>query len=109
MSRRLAGGAFGPEALRWFDERSEEWRGLTGSGRMAYGAWFGSAFDHDGLAATKVYYELAPGQLSGLPHRLRRLATAATELMPTLVPVFTSISCRRGRGSQRVTFLHQAR
>jgi hypothetical protein len=106
-NRRLAGGVFGNDALRWFDERSEEWRGLNGSGRMAFGAWFGSAYDGDGLAATKVYYELGPGQLGALPRRLSGLAREACTLMPSLVPVFTTISCRKHRGSQRVTFLHR--
>lgn len=105
-NRRLAGGVFGPEALRWFDERSEEWRGLSGAGRLAYGAWFGSAYDRDGLAATKVYYEMPPGGLSALPRRLAALAQAAKQEMPNLLPVFTSISCRRDGGTQRVTFLH---
>jgi hypothetical protein len=105
-NRRLAGHAFGKDALRWFDECSEEWRGLHGVGSMAYGAWFGSAYDRDGLAATKVYYELGPGRLDGLPRRLAAMARVASQEMPSLIPVFTSISCRRDGGSQRVTFLH---
>lgn len=105
-NRRLAGQTFGKDALRWFDERSEEWRGLHGIGSMAYGAWFGSAYDRDGLAATKVYYELSPANLGSLPRRLAAMARVAAQEMPSLIPVFTSISCRRHGGAQRVTFLH---
>ncbi|HET7233661.1 MAG TPA: hypothetical protein VFJ16_26870 [Longimicrobium sp.] len=105
--RRLVAPVFGSEALRWFDERSEEWRGSTIDGRSSYGAWFGAAFDGDGLAATKIYYELQPGQagiLSGAPGSLTRIAT---ESLPGLWPIFTSIRCGRQAGSQRVTFVHR--
>src|SRR3990167_5547212 len=47
--RRLVSPLFGRDALRWFDSRSEEWRGFGGLSWMNYGAWFGSAFDEDGL------------------------------------------------------------
>ncbi|HST45171.1 MAG TPA: hypothetical protein VLK29_08100, partial [Luteimonas sp.] len=53
--RRLVGPTFGRDTLRWFDTRSEAWRGFSGMGWMNYGAWFGSAFDEDGLYATKIY------------------------------------------------------
>ncbi len=58
--RRLVAPLFGRDALRWFDARSEEWRGFGGMGWMNFGAWFGSAFDEDGLYAAKIYYELLP-------------------------------------------------
>src|SRR6185369_18014248 len=64
--RRLVGPLFGTDALRWFDSRSEEWRGFGGLGWMHYGAWFGSAFDEDGLYAAKIYYELLPSQIDAL-------------------------------------------
>lgn len=104
--RRLAGPCFGGEALRWFDEQSEEWRGSTIHGQAGYGAWFGAAFDGDGLAATKVYYELTPGQTGTLRGPSGSLARAAMESLPGLVPVFTSIRCGRESGQQRVTFVH---
>jgi hypothetical protein len=105
--RRLVSPAFGPEALSWFDRRSEEWRGFGMPGRLTYGAWFGSAFDEDGLRSSTVYYELHPGQLGALPPPLSRLVQVARESIPTLLPVFTSISCSREAGAQRVTFLHR--
>ena len=40
--RRLIGPLFGTGALRWFDERSEEFRGLSSLSRLGYGAWFGT-------------------------------------------------------------------
>lgn len=104
--RRLAGGAFGGAALDWFDRESEEWRGSTIDGRAAYGAWFGAAFDGDGLAATKVYYELGPNGASQLHGNAGGLARAAMESLPGLVPLFTSIRCGRDSGRQRVTLVH---
>ncbi|MDB4948593.1 MAG: hypothetical protein JWM27_1242 [Gemmatimonadetes bacterium] len=105
--RRLVAPVFGSEALRWFDERSEEWRGNRIDGRSSYGAWFGAAFDDRGLAATKIYYELQPGQAGYLPGRAGGLTRVALESLPGLWPIFTSIRCGRQSGSQRVTFVHR--
>lgn len=104
--RRLVGPLFGRDALRWFDDRSEEWRGLGSTASLGYGAWFGTAYDADGLSASKIYYEIKPRQLGALPPHLFGLARAAVESLPGLLPVFTTITCRRERGGQRVTFLH---
>lgn len=105
--RRLVGRNFGNDALRWFDDRSEEWRGLNGYARLHYGAWFGSAYDQDGISASKVYYELLPSQLDALPAALNTIVRTAMATMPNLVPIFTSIVCRRTIGNQRVTFRHR--
>ena len=105
--RRLVDGAFGREALKWFDRWSEEWRGAMANPRAHYGAWFGMAVDDGGLAASKVYYELNPEHLDALPLRLRSYVVAALESVPGLVPLFTSIRCGRESGVQRVTLLHR--
>lgn len=105
--RRLIQPVFGRDALRWFDGRSEEWRGFGGLSWMNFGAWFGSAFDEDGLYAAKIYYELLPSQIEALPPSLSRLTRQVMAEMPTLMPIFTSIGCKRDTGSQRVTFLHR--
>jgi hypothetical protein len=105
--RRLISPFFGRDALHWFDARSEEWRGFGGLGWMNYGAWFGSAFDEDGLFAAKIYYELVPAQIDALAPRLARLTRMVMTEMPTLSPIFTSIGCRKDAASQRVTFLHK--
>jgi hypothetical protein len=105
--RRLVSPVFGRDALRWFDSRSEEWRGFSGMGWMSYGAWFGSAFDEDGLYAAKIYYELLPGQIEALAPALAQLTRQVMNEMPSLMPIFTSIGCKRDAGSQRVTFLHR--
>jgi hypothetical protein len=105
--RRLIAPLFGRDSLNWFDARSEEWRGLGGLGWMRYGAWFGSAFDEDGLYAAKVYYELAPSQIDALAPNLARLTRLVMAEMPSLMPIFTSIGCKRDAGSQRVTFMHR--
>lgn len=104
--RRLVNSAFRPEALRWFDQVSEEWRSHFSHPRLYYGAWFGSAYDRDGLYASKVYYELSPGQVQALPNGLAQLVRLALDAMPGLAPIFTTITCRRADGRQRVTFLH---
>jgi hypothetical protein len=105
--RRLVGPVFGNDALRWFDERSEEWRGLASLSDLEYGAWFGSGYDRDGLTSAKVYYELQPHHLDALPPALARIVKIAREALPGLVPAFTSIACRRDAGGQRVTFMHR--
>lgn len=105
--RRLISPLFGRDALRWFDSRSEEWRGFGGLSWMNYGAWFGSAFDEDGLYATKIYYELLPTQIKALSPGLAQLTQRVMAVMPALMPIFTSIGCKRESGSQRVTFLHR--
>lgn len=105
--RRLVAPIFGRDALKWFDSRSEEWRGFGGLSWMNYGAWFGSAFDEDGLYAAKIYYELLPTQLEALPPSLALLTRQVMAEMPNLMPIFTSIGCKRDTGSQRVTFLHR--
>lgn len=105
--RRLVCPIFGHEALRWFDQRSEAWRGLSGLGWMNYGAWFGSAYDEDGLYAVKIYYELNPQQIDALSPGLARLTRRVMDIYPRLMPIFTSIGCKRDAGAQRVTFMHR--
>lgn len=105
--RRLIRPAFGQEALRWFDERSEAWRGLGSGTRLNYGAFFGSSYDRDGLYGSKVYYETLPNQIESLPYSLFGLATLTLRQLPNLYPLFTTIACQRELGSQRLTFLHR--
>jgi hypothetical protein len=105
--RRLVLPEFGPDALKWFDARSEEWRGLSGLGWMSYGAWFGSAFDEDGLYGAKVYYELRPEQVDALAPNLALITRRVMSINPNLMPIFTSIGCNRDAASQRVSFMHR--
>jgi hypothetical protein len=105
--RRLVGPIFGRDALKYFDKRSEEWRGLSSISRLDYGAWFGTAYDNDGLKSATVTYELHPWQLNALPPSLARLVVTATDSLPTLMPLFTSIACAREAGDHGVTFLHR--
>jgi len=107
--RRLVRDFFGRDALHWFDEQSEEWRDSGSGSKLQYGAFFGSSYDHDGLFSSKVYYETQPHQLRSLPDSLFGLVTIALQTMPNLVPLFTSITCKREHGSQRMTFLHRGR
>lgn len=104
--RRLVADVFGREALRWFDRSSEPWRALFSHPRLYYGAWFGSAYDRNGLRSSKVYYELEPGDLSAVPPGLGQLVSAALATLPGLIPVFTTLTAYRDRGNQRLTFLY---
>jgi hypothetical protein len=105
--RRLVEENFGQPALRWFDQRSEKWRGSGIHGGARFGAWFGLGVDPWGLQEAKVYYELKPGELDGLPPNLQHAARVAMSMLPGLVPIFTSIACGRKRGAQRVYFFHR--
>ncbi|MEO8751436.1 MAG: hypothetical protein ABI624_02030 [Casimicrobiaceae bacterium] len=103
--RRLVGEHFGREALRWFDQQSEAWRGFGTGGNLGYGAFFGTSSDRDGLAATKVYYETGQNQLAALPNGLFGIVQIVTSLMPGLRPLFTTLSAMRHDGGQRLTFV----
>jgi hypothetical protein len=105
--RRLVQGYYGRGALDWFDQHSEPWRGSRINGAARFGAWFGAAFDGDGLREAKVYYELGPGQLDDLPYNLQHVARVAMSCLPGLVPIFTSVACGRSQGAQRIYFYHQ--
>jgi hypothetical protein len=104
--RRLVGDWMGREALRWFDERSEPFRGFSANGGMNYGAFFGSSTDPNGLYASKVYYELQPGQIASMPRDLQGLSGLVTAYLPSLVPLFTTLAAQRDAGGQRLTYVH---
>lgn len=103
--RRLVHSYFGRDALRWFDERSEAWRGFGAGSRLGYGAFFGANYDRDGLAGTKVYYETSGNQLEALPSGLLRIVRTVATMMPSLRPLFTSIATTRHAGGQRLTYV----
>ena len=104
--RRLIGEWMGRDALRWFDERSEPFRGFSANGGMNYGAFFGSSHDPQGLLASKVYYELQPGQMDAMPRDLIGLSNLVTAYLPSLVPLFTTLAAQRNAGGQRLTYVH---
>jgi len=104
--RRLVSGFFGRDALRWFDERSEPWRGFGSGSGLGYGAFFGTSSDRNGLASAKVYYQTNRDQISTLPARLITIVNTAMMIMPSLRPLFTTISAMRSAGGERLTFLH---
>ena len=103
--RRLIGEHFGREALRWFDMASEEWRGFGSGSNLGYGAFFGTSSDREGLAASKIYYELNGSQIHGLTPGLFGIVRTVTTLMPSLRPLFTTLSASRAEGGQRLTFV----
>ena len=103
--RRLVGENFGREALHWFDGASESQRGITRSGALNYGAFFGSSFDGGGLQSATVTYEGNGNPLGDVNPQLARLIGASMSTMPGLRPVFTTLVAGRDYGSQWVTFL----
>lgn len=103
--RRLVHSYFGREALRWFDQRSEAWRGFGSGAGLGYGAFFGANYDRDGLAGSKVYYETCGNQIEALPAGLLNIVRVVTTLMPSLRPLFTTIAAARHAGGQRLTFV----
>jgi hypothetical protein len=105
--RRVVGDSFGASALRWFDTRSEPWRGSRLHGSAQFGAWFGLGVDGTGVQEAKVYYEMRAEDLDALPPNLQHAARVSMEVLPGLVPVFCSIACGRKRGAQRLYFFHR--
>lgn len=105
--RRLVSQNFGSNALDWFDNRSEMYRGNYCHGDARFGAWFGLGVDPQGLQECKVYYEMRPSDLEGLPNNLQHAARIAIDALPGLVPIFTSIACGRQHGSQRLYMFHR--
>jgi hypothetical protein len=104
--RRLVGSFFGQQALRWFDERSEPWRGFGGGSNLDYGAFFGTSYDRNGLYSSKVYYETGPNQIDSLPMGLFGVVNTALQAMPRLRPLFTTVAAQRSLGGQRLTLAH---
>jgi hypothetical protein len=105
--RRQVGDFFGCDALHWFDESSEEWRHSDSGSQIKYGAFFGNSYDRNGLLVAKVYYEMAPGQCERTSGHSASVTATAKHALPNLMPLFTSIACRRMYGSRRTTFLHR--
>jgi hypothetical protein len=105
--RRLVNATYGRDALAWFDQRSEPFRGGQIPGSARFGAWFGGAWDEAGMSEAKVYYELGPDQLGDLPPNLQHAAQIAMSILPGLVPIFTSLGAGRSQGAQRLHFFHR--
>jgi hypothetical protein len=103
--RRLVHAYFGRDALRWFDERSEAWRGFGAGSHLGYGAFFGANYDRNGLAGSKVYYETSANQIEALPPGLLHIVRTVAMLMPSLRALFTTIATTRHAGGQRLTYV----
>ncbi|WP_447755409.1 hypothetical protein [Sphingopyxis fribergensis] len=103
--RRLVDANFGNSALRWFDECSEGFRGMSVGSGLNYGAFFGSSFDSGGLQTASVSYEGGTDQLGQVNPALARLIGTAMAGMPGLRPIFTTLVAGRDYGSQWATFL----
>jgi hypothetical protein len=105
--RKLIRHFIGREALHWFDQASEPFRGFARpGGGLNYGAFFGSSYDRDGLYSSKVYYELpgGAGMIESLPYDLAGVVQAALQMVPGLKPLFTTMAAQRDIGGQRLTF-----
>ncbi len=104
--RRLVGNYIGRDALRWFDQSSEPFRGFGCNTNIDYGAFFGSSYDRNGLHGSKVYYETphGSGAIDNLPLPLYRMVSTVLQQIPGLRPLFTTIAAQRDVGGQRLTF-----
>ncbi|WP_428267249.1 hypothetical protein [Haliangium sp.] len=105
--RRLVSACYGGDALRWYDRRSEDWRGSAIDGRAKFGAWFGASFGKGEPRQIKAYYEMNPAQINSLPHNLQHAARVAMRMLPQLEPLFVSIGCGPRGGAMRVYFYHR--
>jgi hypothetical protein len=105
--RRLVNQAYGGEALRWFDRRSEAWRGSAIDGSARFGGWFGASFGRQGMRQVKAYYEMTPDQIDALPPNLQHAARVAMRMVPGLVPIFSSVACGPRAGAIRIYFFHR--
>lgn len=101
--RSLIQGHFGPEQLRWYDERSEGVRARYGNS-LAIGARYALGLDNHGLREVSASYEWGPTVLEMLPMPVMALARMALEHMPTLRPFATTIRCSQLSGGQQVSF-----
>ena len=104
--RRLVHSHYGREALHWFDERSEPFRGSRAAGAGRFGAWFGASYDDAGMQEAKAYYELGANGIDDLPPNLQQAARVAMASLPGLIPIFMSVACGRQQGAQRVYFYY---
>jgi len=105
--RRLLKGHMGRDAINWFDQASEPWRGFGSDSRqLNYGAFFGNSFDRNGLFASKVYYETPKGrvEIESMPLGLARIIQTAMVMIPGLQPLFTTLAAQRDQSGQRLTF-----
>ncbi len=105
--RRLVSACYGNDALRWFDCRSEPWRGSMIDGNAKFGAWFGASFGRDEPRQVKAYYEMNAAQIGSLPHNLQHAARVAMKMLPQLEPLFVAIGCGPRGGAMRVYFYHR--
>ncbi|HEY5722403.1 MAG TPA: hypothetical protein VIT45_08780 [Allosphingosinicella sp.] len=103
--RRMVSESFGGSALRWFDQASEPYRGMAASQNLNYGAFFGSAFDREGLQSANVTFESGGDRMGDLPPHLLGLIGPVMARFPGMQPVFTTLLAGRQFGSQRMTFL----
>lgn len=101
--RSLIQGHFGPEQLRWYDERSEGMRAKYGN-PLAIGARYALGLDNNGLSEVSASYEWGPNVLEMLPMPVMALARLALEHMPILRPFATTIRCSSLSGGQQISF-----
>jgi len=95
---------FGPQALRWFEDRVEGVKSGGYQRNASYGASFGSSFDRNGITEAVVQYEWGPMLMDSLPAPLFRIARTALDSLPGLRPSLSTVRCGRSRGSQQITF-----
>src|SRR5258706_1515665 len=73
---------FGPQALRWFEDRVDGMKSGGYQRSASYGASFGSSFDRNGATESLVQYELGPMLMDSLPAPLFRIARTPLGSLP---------------------------
>lgn len=101
MMAEIVSRNLGRDAEHWFRGRAEPQEGRRADG---WGASLGTSLDRDGVRESYVTYEWGPDMMDSLPATLYRIARTAVNTLPGLRPVFSTIRCGRGSGSQQVTF-----
>jgi hypothetical protein len=101
---KIVGNRFGPQALRWLDDKVDGMKSGGYQRGASYGAQFGSSFDRNGVTESFVQYEWGPMLMDSLPAPLFRIARVALETLPGLRPSLSTVRCGRSSGSQQVTF-----
>jgi hypothetical protein len=96
-ARGLVRRHFGAGAARWLDGRIEQAKDARSE------AFFGGAFDRDGVAEGVMGFDVAERHVDLLPRGLASLARTALSTIPNPRVLSTMVRCGRAAGTQQVT------
>jgi hypothetical protein len=96
-ARGLAERHFGRSAARWLATRMEPACDARSQ------AFFGGAFDRDGVTEGVIGFDLGERQVDLLPRGLASLARTALSAIPNARVLSTMVRCGRASGTQQIT------